>query len=81
MKFVIIWSEFAENQIDEIYKYYEKEVNNKVAKKITKEIINEPNKLINLSFIGQEEELLKEQKTKYRYLIYKNYKKIYSVDT
>ncbi|WP_147679219.1 type II toxin-antitoxin system RelE/ParE family toxin [Algibacter pacificus] len=81
MKFEIIWSEFAENQLDEIYEYYEKEVNRRVAKKITKGIINEPKKLMNLSFIGQEEELLKERKTKYRYIIYTNYKIIYSVDT
>ena len=54
MKFEIIWSEFAENQLDEIYEYYEKEVNRRVAKKITKGIINEPKKLMNLSFIGQE---------------------------
>lgn len=80
MTFEIIWSEFAENQLDEIYEYYEKEVNKSVAKKITKGIINEPKKLLNLSFIGQEEELLKDRKTKYRYIIYTNYKIIYSVD-
>lgn len=36
---------------------------------------------MNLSFISKEEELLKEPKTKYRYIICSNYKIIYSVDT
>lgn len=46
-----------------------------------KEIISEPEKLIKASFIGQEEELLKQRKIGYRYLVFKNYKLIYSVDT
>ncbi|HTO34621.1 MAG TPA: hypothetical protein VLZ72_00165 [Flavobacterium sp.] len=33
-----------------------------------------------MPFIGQEEELLKKRKIKYHYLVYKNYKLIYSVD-
>ena len=80
MAFEIIWSEFAETQLDQIYQYYEEKVNERLAKKIIKGIINEPKKLINLSFIGQEEELLKARKNKYRYIIYTNYKIIYSVD-
>jgi len=31
--------------------------------------------------IGQEEELLKQRDVNYRYLVFKNYKLIYSVDT
>ena len=55
----IIWSEFAETQLDEIYDYYEKKAGTKVAKKLVRGIINEPKKLINLPLIGQKEELLK----------------------
>ena len=81
MTLKIIWSEFAETQLDEIYKYYEKEAGSKIAKKLMKGIINEPKKLIKTPFIGQEEELLKQKKIEYRYLVFKNYKLIYSVDT
>ena len=77
----IIWSEFAETQLDEIYKYYEKEAGSRIAKKLLKGIINEPKKLIKTPHIGQEEELLKQRKIEYRYLVFKNYKLIYSVDT
>jgi len=76
----IIWSELSENQLDEIYKYYKKKASPRVAKKMIKFIIKEPEKLIKTPFIGQEEELLKNRDIKYRYLVFKNYKLIYSVD-
>lgn len=75
----IIWSKFAETQLDEIYAYYEKEVSARVAKKIIIGIINESKKLIKTPLIGQEE-LLKDRAIHYRYFVFKNYKLIYSVD-
>ena len=80
MALKIIWSEFAETQLDEIYDYYEKKVSTRVAKKLVRGIINESKKLIKSPLIGQEEELLKQRETEYRYLVFKNYKLIYSVD-
>lgn len=80
MAFKIIWSEFAETQLDEIYNYYEKKASSGIAKKLLKGIINEPEKLIKTPHIGQEEELLKQRKIQYRYLVFKNYTLIYSVD-
>jgi len=61
MVFKIIWSEFAESQLDEIFEYYKKETSLRVAKKLLKSIINESNKLIKAPEIGQEEELLKQR--------------------
>ncbi|WP_299399135.1 type II toxin-antitoxin system RelE/ParE family toxin [uncultured Gelidibacter sp.] len=69
----IIWSEFAETQLDEIYEYYLQKTNPKIAKTLLNGIINAP-------LIGQEEELLKHRKIEYRYLLFKSYKLIYSVD-
>ena len=80
MTLKIIWSVFAETQLDEIYEYYEKNASPRVAKKLVKGIIDEPKKLIKTPQIGQEEELLKQRETEYRYLVFKNYKLIYSVD-
>ncbi|SFD05659.1 type II toxin-antitoxin system RelE/ParE family toxin [Algibacter pectinivorans] len=80
MTLKILWSEFAETQLDEIYDYYKKEASTRIAKKIVKGIINEPKKLIKTPLIGQEEELLKQREIRYRYLVFKNYKLIYSVD-
>ncbi|MDO7174099.1 hypothetical protein [Mariniflexile sp. AS56] len=36
--------------------------------------------MIKTPLIGQEEELLKHRETQYRYLVFRNYKLIYSVD-
>ena len=80
MNFKIIWSDFSVTQLDEIYEYYEKRASVTVATKIVTGIINESEKLIKASFIGQEEELLKERKIQYRYMVFKNHKVIYSVD-
>ncbi len=80
MALKIIWSEFAETQLDEIYEFYEKKASPGIAKKLVKGIINEPKKLIKTPHIGQEEELLQQRKIHYRYLVFKNYKLIYSVD-
>ncbi len=80
MTLKIIWSEFAETQLDEIYDYYKNKASSKIAKKLLKGIINETQKLIKTPLIGQEEELLKGREINYRYLVFKNYKLIYSVD-
>jgi plasmid stabilization system protein ParE len=80
MDLKIIWSDFSETQLDEIYEYYKKRASLKVATKIVTGIIKESEKLIKTSFIGQEEELLKDREIQYRYLVFKNYKVIYSVD-
>lgn len=80
MSFKIIWSDFSETQLDEIFEYYEKKASVSVATKLVTGIIQESEKLIKASFIGQEEALLKEREIQYRYLVFKNYKLIYSVD-
>ena len=80
MAFEIIWSDFAETQIDDIYEYHKKKASISIAKKLVKGIINEPKKLINSPYLGQEEELLKERSLPYRYLVFKNYKLIYTVN-
>lgn len=76
----IVWSKFAENQLDEIFNYYSKKAGLRIANKLLKGIICEPNKLLNAIDIGQEEEFLKNRGDLYRYLVFKNYKIIYSID-
>lgn len=80
MAFKVIWSEFAETQLDEIYKYYKTNAGKSIAKKLLKGIINAPDKLIISPQIGQKEELLQRRDEEYRYLIFKNYKLIYSIN-
>ncbi len=77
----IIWSEFASEQLDNIFDYYEKRVSITVSLKIVQSIIADIEKLENNPFIGQYEELLKNRKQEYRSLISKNYKIIYTIDS
>jgi len=70
----VIWSDFAEKQLDDIFLYYCQKASVKVATKIIKNLILAPNKLIKNPYIGQVEELLSERKESYRHLIYSNYK-------
>ena len=76
----VIWSEFAESQLDEIFDYYLKNAGERIAIEIIQALLNEPSRLEKDPFIGQKEELLRERKISYRYLVFKHYKIIYSVD-
>jgi plasmid stabilization system protein ParE len=80
MKFEILWSDFAESQLDKIFEYYLENASLKVAKDLLQEIISEPNKLIENPEITQIEDLLLDREDDYRYIICKNYKIIFSID-
>ena len=80
MKFKVVWSDFAERRIDEIFEYYKIEASSGIAKKLISNIINTTAILTESPHVGQIEELLLERSEKYRYLLYEKYKIIYSVD-
>ncbi|MBK0371300.1 type II toxin-antitoxin system RelE/ParE family toxin [Flavobacterium agrisoli] len=80
MPYEIIWSNFAENQLDEIFEYYVKKASLKVAKNLLQKLLAEPNTILNNPEMFQIEDLLIDREETYRYLICKNYKIIYSVD-
>lgn len=81
MKLRIIWSDFAETQLDEIYSYYEKKASSNVARKLIIGIIKAADKLLSAPLIGQKENLLKHKEIEYRYFVFKNYKLIYTLDS
>ncbi|GEC70694.1 Plasmid stabilization system protein ParE [Flavobacterium flevense] len=81
MAFKIIWSDFAEMQLDQIFEYYIEKAGVRVAKNIIEKIILEPNKLLSHPEISQVEEFLLDREKEYRYLICDNYKIIYSIDS
>lgn len=81
MKYKIIWSEFSEKQIDDIFNYYELASGSyTVALKIITGILLAPDKLIDNPRIGQAEFLIKDRITPYHYIVESNYKIIYSID-
>lgn len=81
MNYRIIWSEFSEQQIDDIFKYYEqKSKSYNVALKIVKRILLAPEILIANPRVGQKEISLENREIEYYYLVESNYKIIYSID-
>lgn len=80
MELEILWTEFAEKELEKIFDYHAKEASVQIAKKLTNGIYNATLKLKKQPKIGQIEELLKRRKQEFRYLIYKNYKIIYWIN-
>ena len=80
MKYQVVWSEFAESQLDEIYCYYSKNISIQIAKKLTNNILLATQKLEYTPRLGQKEPLLENRVQNYRYLIHTNYKIIYSIN-
>lgn len=80
MTWTILWSSFAEQQIANVYSYYLEEASAKVAKKIARGLIKAPDSLLKNPDLGQIELSLTDLKIEYRYILYKNYKIIYSLD-
>ena len=80
MDYKIIWSLFSENQIEEIYSYYESVANSKLAKKIVRKIVLAPDILIKKPKLGVLEPLLINKENEYRYILTSNYKIIYSIE-
>lgn len=80
MELNIFWSPFAHDELEGIYKYYRRKAGVIFSKRIVKEIYNEALILKKQPELGQIEELLKNRKEEFRYLVHKNYKLIYWVN-
>lgn len=81
MELKVFWTEFSENELRKIFEYYSKAASYEVAEQLVTGIFNETQKLKKQSEIGQVEELLKGRRQNFRYLVYKNYKIIYWINT
>jgi len=80
MGLIIYWTDFSENELQNIFSYYQEKVSIRVATEITEGIVNETTVLENNPYIGQIEESLKDRTKEFRYLIYNNYKIIYWIN-
>lgn len=76
----VYWTEFSERELENIFDYYNKKAGYSIAKKITDGIYKQALKLEHQPEMGQIEELLKNRKQQYRYLVFKNYKIIYWIN-
>ncbi|WP_221407129.1 type II toxin-antitoxin system RelE/ParE family toxin [Elizabethkingia meningoseptica] len=74
----IFWTSFAKKELKKIFDYYKIKAGSKVATKLVIHIIECTNTLKFQKDIGQKEELLLNRIESFRYLVYKNYKIIYT---
>jgi Plasmid stabilization system protein len=80
MGLTVFWTESAINQLEDIFEYYKITTSTTVAQKIVNVIVDKSLVLEKQPQIGPIEELLKERKNLYRYLVEGNYKIIYWVE-
>jgi plasmid stabilization system protein ParE len=80
MEMIVLWTDSAIEDIQQIYDYYNIIAGDKVANKITNSIIDKVVLLEKNPRIGQLEDLLKHKKEEIRYLVIGNYKLVYFIE-
>ena len=81
MELTVYWTEFAENKLEKIFYFYKKEAGFRIAQKLVNGIIDKTIDLGKNPNIGQKEALLAGFSQEFRYLVFKNYKVIYWINT
>ena len=76
----IIWTDFAIENLKEIFDYYAENATKKVAHKIKKQILTSTKQLVDHPRSGQIEFNLQELNQDHRYLVSGNYKIIYRIN-
>ncbi len=75
----IIWTDFAIQNLKDIFDYYSAIANKKVANKIKQNIFKSVNLLVSYPELGQVELYLEKLNKRYRYVLSGNYKIIYKI--
>lgn len=73
----ILWTDFASNELEDIFKYYKENVNLQIAKKIKSGIFSKINQLKKMPQSGTIDPHLKKLEEGHRYLVQGNYKIVY----
>ena len=81
MELEVVWTDFAESKLMDIFNYYKESASLKETSQITKEIVQASLQLEKQPFIGAKEPLLEARVKEYRYLIQGNYKLIYFIQS
>jgi len=76
----IIWTDFAIENLKEIFDYYSENATKKVAHKIKKQILTSTKQLLDYPESGQVEFHLQKLNQNHRYLVSGNYKIIYRIN-
>lgn len=76
----IIWSDFAIENLKDIFDYYKIKASKKIAEKIRRQILASTKQLTQNPESGQIESYLEKLKQNHRYLLSGNYKIIYRIE-
>jgi len=77
----VYWTQFAEDKLEDLFSYYNVKASLRVAQHLVDEIIERSLELETNPLIGQKEILLADRVPEFRYLVYKNYKIIYWINS
>ena len=78
--FRILWTDFAINQLKDIFDYHLIKASPNIAQRLIQKIIDATIILENNPNSGRKEELLEDRPQEFRFIIVKNYKIIYWID-
>ena len=78
MELEILWTQLAEDKLQDIFFYYKHKASLKIARKIINEIVDKTIDLNRNPKMGQIEDLLIEREQEFRYLVSGNYKEAVS---
>lgn len=81
MELDIFWTDFAKNELKRIFDYHKEKASHQIARKLVEGIYIATLTLKGKPELGQKEELLLDRPQKFRYLIHKNYKIIYWINS
>ena len=76
----IYWTDFAKDQLKDIFDYYHKKVSLKLARKITNNIVSKAKKLNDFPGLRKIKENLEERPQNFSYFIVTNFKLIYWIN-
>ncbi len=80
MEIMVIWSDTAIEELQEIYDYYFFNASKRIADKLANSIVDKTILLEQSPRIGQKEEILVHLQKEIRYLVHGNYKIVYWID-
>ena len=80
MEVRIFWTEFATNQLEQIFDFYKYKASIATARKIVTQIVDRAMLLESNPLLGTKEPLLVNRNKDYRYLVERNYKIIYFIE-
>jgi len=81
MELEVYWAQLAEDKLDDIYNYYKLKAGKRIAQKLINGIVDITIDLHKQPEIGQIEFLLNNRKQEFRYLVFKNYKIVYWINS